>query len=94
MAFYGDKRTKQDQRNVEDTLSLNRQSKVEKDYSNFASEAYTDAIVVVRRKVKDISEADAKRFACFIFEVRQTIYVLSKDQFSLDYNYPLRHDRN
>ena len=69
MAFYGDKRIRQDQRNVEDTRSLNRQSQVEQDYSNLSSDDHIDAAIVIQRDLTVEDEVDAKRISCFVFEV-------------------------
>lgn len=69
MAFYGDKRIRQDQRNVEDTRSLNRQSQVEQDYRNFSSEDHIDAAIVIRRNLNLKDQVAAKRISCFVFEV-------------------------
>ena len=69
MAFYSEKLTKQDQRSVEDTLSLNRQSQVEQDYKNFASDERIDACIIIRQEYKEKTDTNARRLACFIFEV-------------------------
>lgn len=71
MAFYGDKRTKQDQRDVEDTLSLNRQSQVEQDYKSFFSDECIDVATVIQRKLNMTQHLEARRLACMIFEVFQ-----------------------
>ena len=43
IASLSERRGKQDQSKVEDTLSMNRQSKLEEEFSNFIDEARVDA---------------------------------------------------
>ena len=69
VAFYSEKFTKQDQRHVEDTLSLNRQSQVERDYKTFVSDDRIDACIIIQRKLKEKTDISARRLSCFIFEV-------------------------
>ena len=69
VALYSEKRTKQDQRHVEDTLSLNRQSHVERDYKNFASDERIDACIVIKGNLNEKTDINARRLTCFIFEV-------------------------
>lgn len=68
-----EKRVKQDQSKVEDTLSLNRQSKVEEDFANFIDEARMDALdriqAIYQSKEKIDVEIYYPRLACLIFEV-------------------------
>ncbi|KAJ7363508.1 hypothetical protein OS493_009663 [Desmophyllum pertusum] len=71
MAQYGDRRTRQDQRDVEDTLSLNRQSKVEQDFKDFVSEDRIDACIKITEEYKEKSDINAKRLTCMVFE---TVY--------------------
>ena len=64
---------KQDQSNVEDTLSANRQSDLEKDFSSFIDGARED----VRERLQEIFQKNDDfsvyifypRLACLIFEV-------------------------
>ena len=64
---------KQDQSNVEDTLSANRQSDLEKDFSSFIDGARED----VRERLQEIFQRSDDfsvhilypRLACLIFEV-------------------------
>lgn len=63
---------------VEDTLSLNRQSKLEKEFANFIDEARMDAIdriqTLCQPKEKIYMEIYYPRLACLIFEARLVIF--------------------
>ena len=78
VASLSEKRVKQDQSKVEDTLSLNRQSKVEEDFANFFDDARMDArekiqtFFSLREKI-DVDDIYYPRLACLIFEVRLAI---------------------
>lgn len=69
---------KQDQTKVEDTLSLNRQSKVTEDFAKFIDEARMDVIDRIQKlcqpKEKIYMETYYPRLACLIFEVRFVIF--------------------
>ena len=72
---------KQDQSKVEDTLSSNRQSKVEEDFTKFLDEARVDVIDRIQeldcqRKERIYMEIYYPRLACLIFEVRFVILSL------------------
>ena len=69
MAQYGDRRTRQDQRDVEATLSLNRQSKVEQDFKDFASDERIDAYIKITEVYKEKTDINARRLICMMFEV-------------------------
>ena len=69
MAHYSDMRTKQDQRDVEDTLSLNRQSRVELDFKAFTSEERIDVCIMIQKEFREKTNVNAKRLTCLIFEV-------------------------
>lgn len=73
LASLSEKRLKQDQTKVEDTLSMNRQSKLEEDYSNFVDEARMDACEriqsIYRSKEELYVHIYYPRLACLIFEV-------------------------
>jgi len=72
LASLSEKRVKQDQSKVEDTLSLNRQSKVEEDFAKFIDEARVDVIdrikTLCQPKEKIHMEIYCPRLACLIFE--------------------------
>ncbi|KAJ7353742.1 hypothetical protein OS493_032612 [Desmophyllum pertusum] len=72
VASLSEKRVKQDQSKVEDTLSLNRQSKLEEDFANFIDEARMDVrerIQAFFRSNENINvEIYYPRLACLIFE--------------------------
>ena len=51
LASLSEKRVKQDQSKVEDTLSLNIQSKVEEDFAKFIDEARIDVKIESRHSV-------------------------------------------
>lgn len=61
--------TKRDQRNVEDTLSLNRPSIVERDFRELNSEERVDALEVIRKQYKNEIDVSPERLICIIFEV-------------------------
>ncbi|KAL9960043.1 hypothetical protein ACROYT_G033438 [Oculina patagonica] len=61
-------RARRDQRDVEDTLSLNRQSRVEQDFKTFISEERIDAYMMVQKGYKQKTDINAKRLTCMIFE--------------------------
>lgn len=62
-------RTKQDQRHVEDTLSLNRQSRVEQDFKAFTSDERIDTCIMIQEEYKAKTDTNAKRLSCMMFEV-------------------------
>lgn len=62
-------RTKQDQRHVEDTLSLNRQSRVEQDFKAFTSDERIDTCIMIQEEYKAKTNTNAKRLSCMMFEV-------------------------
>ena len=78
LASLSEKRVKQDQSKVEDTLSLNRQSNVEEDFAKFIDEARVDVIdrfqTLFPPKEKIYTEIYYRRVACLIFEVRPVIF--------------------
>ena len=61
--------TKQDQRNVEDTLSLNRQSIVEQEFKALACGERIDTCIAISKRHKEKTDINAKRLCCMIFEV-------------------------
>lgn len=72
IAFLGEKRVKQDQSKCKDTLSENKQSKLEEEFSSFVDEARVDALDRSRQiyKPKDqVTDVHCQRLACLIFEV-------------------------
>ena len=72
IAFLGEKRVKQDQSQCEDTLSENRQSKLEEEFSSFVDGTRMDACDRFREiyKPKDqFTDVHCQRLACLIFEV-------------------------
>ena len=69
MAHYSDIRTKKDRRFVEDTLSLNRQSRVEQDFKAFTSDERIDTCVMMRNKYQEETDISARRLTCIMFEV-------------------------
>ncbi|XP_073229483.1 uncharacterized protein [Porites lutea] len=72
IAFLGEKRVKQDQSECEDTLSENRQSKLEEEFSSFVDGTRMDACDRFREiyKPKDqFTDVHCQRLACLIFEV-------------------------
>ncbi|KAL9960040.1 hypothetical protein ACROYT_G033435 [Oculina patagonica] len=68
LAHCSEKQAKRDQRNVEDTLSLNRQSRVVQDFKNFSSDERVDACLMIQRGYKEKTDINAKRLTCMIFE--------------------------
>lgn len=76
VAHYSDMRTKQDQRHVEDTLSLNRQSRVEQDFKAFTSDERIDTSIMIQKGYKETTDINAKRLTSMMFEVVYE-YVLS-----------------
>lgn len=72
IAFLGEKRVKQDQSECEDTLSENRQSKLEEEFSSFVDGTRMDVLERFRKiyNPKDeFAEVHCQRLACLIFEV-------------------------
>ena len=69
IAHYSDMRTKHDQRDVEDTLSLNRQSRVEQDFKTFISDDRINACLKIQKGYQEKTDINAKRLTCIIFEV-------------------------
>ena len=70
MPHYSDMRTKQDQRYVEDTRSLNRQSRVEQDFRAFPSGERFDACIIIEKRFKEKTDnVSAKRLSSMMFEV-------------------------
>ncbi|XP_068733285.1 uncharacterized protein [Montipora capricornis] len=76
VAHYSDMRTKRDQRHVEDTLSLNRQSRVEQDFKAFTSDERIDTSIMIQNVYKEKTDINAKRLTSMMFEVVYE-YVLS-----------------
>ena len=73
VATLSERRVKQNQSKVEDTLSENRQSKVEEDFANFFDETRMDALEKMEKSYsfKKQIEIDiyCPRLLCLIFEV-------------------------
>ena len=69
MAHYGDMRTRLDQRHVEDTLSLNRQSRVEQDFKAFTSDERIDTCIMIQNGYREKTDINAKRLTSMMFEV-------------------------
>lgn len=61
--------TKRDQRNAEDTLSLNRPSIVEREFRDLKSEERVDALIVIKDRYKNEIDVSPERLSCIIFEV-------------------------
>ena len=61
--------TKRDQRNAEDTLSLNRPSIVERDFRDLKSEERVDALIIIKEQYKNEIYVSPERLSCIIFEV-------------------------
>lgn len=61
--------TKRDQRNAEDTLSLNRPSIVEGDFKDLKSEERVDALIIIKDRYKNEIDVSPERLSCIIFEV-------------------------
>lgn len=68
VARFSEMQTKRDQRNTEDTLSLNRPSIVERDFKNLKSEDREDALIVIRKQYNREMGVSPKRLSCIIFE--------------------------
>ena len=62
-------RTKQDQRVVEDALSLNRPSMVEQDFKNFTSAERIDTCIMIQEGYREKTDINAKRLTSMMFEV-------------------------
>lgn len=62
-------RTKQNQQDVEDTRSLNRQSRVEHDFRAFPSDERIDACIIIQKRFKEKTDISAKRLSSMMFEV-------------------------
>lgn len=62
-------RMKQDQRHVEDTLSLNRQSRVEQDFKAFTSHERIDTCIMIQKRYREKTDINAKRLTSVVFEV-------------------------
>ena len=73
VAALSERRVKQNQSKVEDTLSENRQSKVEEDFANFFDETRMDALEKMQTSFsfKEQLEVDVyfPRLLCLVFEV-------------------------
>ena len=73
VAALSERRVKQNQSKVEDTLSENRQSKVEEDFANFFDETRMDALEEMQTSCsfKEQLEVDVycPRLLCLVFEV-------------------------
>ena len=69
VAHYSDMLTKKDQRHVEDTLSLNRQSRVEQEFNAFISDERIDTCIMIQKKYREKTVIDAKRLTSMMFEV-------------------------
>ena len=61
VAALSERRVKQDQSKVEDTLSENRQSKVEEDFANFLDGKRMDALEK-NGEIELVSKADRSRY--------------------------------
>ena len=62
-------RAKQDQRHVEDTLSLSRQSRVEQDFISFTSHERIDTCIMIQKEYREKKDINAKRLTSMMFEV-------------------------
>lgn len=73
LASISERRVKQDQRKVEDTLSSNRQSDLEKDFSSFFDEERLDAcdkmLSIFQKEEDEFNYIHYPRLACIILEV-------------------------
>lgn len=69
LARFNDMQTKRDQRNAEDTLSLNRPSIVERDFRDLKSEERVDALIIIKDRYKNEIYVSPERLSCIIFEV-------------------------
>lgn len=68
LARFNDMQTKRDQRNAEDTLSLNRPSIVEGDFKDLKSEERVDALIIIKDRYKNEIDVSPERLSCIIFE--------------------------
>ncbi|CAH3030762.1 unnamed protein product [Porites evermanni] len=72
LASISERRVKQDQRKVEDTLSSNRQSDLEKDFSSFFDEDRLDAcekmLSIFQKEEDEFNYIHYPRLACIILE--------------------------
>lgn len=68
VACFSEIQTKRDQRNVEDTLSLNRPSIVERDFKHLKSGERVDALIDIRKHYKREMGVSPERLSCIIFE--------------------------
>ncbi|XP_020631754.1 DNA ligase 1-like isoform X1 [Orbicella faveolata] len=79
LASLSEKRVKQDQRLVEDTLSSNRQSELEKDFATFFDEERMDACdkmqSIYQNKEDTFVYIYYPRLACIIFEVIKPLLI-------------------
>lgn len=69
VAGFNEMQTKRDQRNVEDTLSLNRPSLVERDFWQLKTEERVDALKVLRKRYENEIDVFPEILTCIIFEV-------------------------
>ena len=73
VATVSERRVKQNQSKVEDTLSENRQSKVEEDFANFFDETRMDALEKMEKSYSFEKQIEidiyCPRLLCLIFEV-------------------------
>ena len=73
VATLSERRVKQNQSKVEDTLSENRQSKVEEDFANFFDETRMDALEKMEKSYSFEKQIEidiyCPRLLCLIFEV-------------------------
>lgn len=73
LASISERRVRQDQRKVEDTLSSNRQSDLEKDFSSFFDEERLDAcdkmLSIFQKEDDDFNYIHYPRLASIILEV-------------------------
>ena len=69
VAHYSDMLTKQDQRHIEDTTSLNRQSTVEQDFKAFTSNEGIDTCITIQKIYTEKTNINAKRLTSMMFEV-------------------------
>ncbi|XP_020615021.1 uncharacterized protein LOC110053160 isoform X3 [Orbicella faveolata] len=76
VAHYSDMRTKQDQRHIEETLSLNRQSRVEQEFKAFISHERIDTCMMIQKAYGEKTDITAKRFTSMMIEVVYE-YILS-----------------
>ena len=73
VATLSERRVKQNQSKVEDTLSENRQSKVEEDFANFFDETRMDTLEKMEKSYSFQKQIEidiyCPRLLCLIFEV-------------------------